>query len=77
MIESFILGVLIGLCIGGVVLKSMYQKNVIASKAEDGTAEYIDGKAYYIITNDDWRLLEAWRLPILRREASQTSEESP
>jgi hypothetical protein len=63
--ESFFIGMSMAVIIWP--LLSRGYKNILVRKAEDGTAEYIGGKAYYIITNDDWKLLEAWRIPLLRR----------
>jgi hypothetical protein len=46
--------------------KTSYQ-NILISKTLDGTAEYMQGKPYYILSNEDWRLLRAWRIPLLKR----------
>lgn len=71
--EQIIFGFLLGFCFGGILLQHMYKHWVIAQKAKDGTAEYIGGKCLYIITEKDWRLLEAWRLPILRGESERAA----
>ena len=46
----FISGIVIGLIIGGIAHNSY--KKVLVMKAEDGTAEYINGKFYYIKQED-------------------------
>jgi len=59
--DPAILGFLLGFSIGGIIQSALYKHWVIAEKAKHGTAEYIRGKAHYIITDEDWKILEACR----------------
>jgi hypothetical protein len=67
--NEFFLAFLLGLCAGSLLLPwhlTTY-KRILVSKTLDGTAEFINDKPYYIISNEDWSLLRAWRLPMLHR----------
>jgi hypothetical protein len=55
----------------GWIFGEWFYKRIVLLKVKDGTAEKIGGKWYYFMTAQDWRLLEAWRLPTLRPGESE------
>lgn len=59
-LADLILGFLAGVCCWPIGV-GMY-KRIIASKAKDGTAEFIGGEPYYVISSDDWWMVEHARL---------------